>query len=522
MLCGINVINDLLITKITDRKELRSGVDYKFCDLEKTKIQIPKWTKKLGPGVYNYEIITPNSKYPYIGRYFDTKHTIVDVVFSLPLQNIKFNDSNPPFTIGWDYNLKHSSVGNVTTGMVSQIKDLQKRRNPLYVATFLAANLDSNNSDFGIMEGNWNITDFKPDQCPSCWKDSGMICRKYLMQGRNPVKYAQCWVFAELLTGMLRFLGIIARTVKIHNCHIDIHNVSGVDFFDDSVKMKGDNSVDISKYLNSDEEMKYIMSDKLDVLTTKEKGYIYSTAHQCESDITCLNYLTKEGRNWNFHVWTEVYVENKWWVLDPSPIKDYKYYESSKYEEFKGKKFFGPTEVKAIRNNNGFDNSFKYLQAAVNGPLRYWSVVFSPGKDIPVFYLKNVIYNTSQVVGKDKYNHIINRTLDYRRSSVDIPDDYYCLYRYNPVYLYFDDVSESFKDLKLKYRSSLIGDQTFLVQTCLFLDNILLMCHRYKTDDLKTVVKNNLAIDDDDRANKLTIVIYSLTSKKWWCQMIRL
>lgn len=714
MLCGPNVINDLQVDNFVARKDLKPGVDYNFVDLAKTKIEIPKWSKTLGGGVYQYILTTPTSKYPYVGRYYSSTPStkkIIDVIFSLPGNNVKFNDSNPPFTLGWDYNLKHTSVSTVTMGMINKITDLKKRRNPLYVATFIAANLDSNNSDFGIMEGNWTTSNFKPDQCPSNWKDSGMICRKYLDQGRTPVKYAQCWVFADLLTGMLRFLGIIARTVKIHNCHIDIHNVSGIDLFEPEVKFKSSNgnnevipvsdtststsaasdtsapqtssldlnTINITRHLLFSEDLKYVVPDSElpDLKTTKTKGYLFKKSRYMpvtnEEDLICLNYLTKEGRSWNFHVWTEVYFNKRWWILDPSPISDYKYYDTnadntggvscgfdacshtgeakdhhilsfglspmasafmgrdhvvrrktkapllsksrplkslltlaanvttsrvsisnpgitvfetspmisvdsrvsdtrtdisckttsspgmgflstatspSGYDEFKGKKFFGPTAVDSIRNNHGIGNSFRYLQAAVNGPLRYWNVIFInepvivnpkskdvPGSSLsldtlssgaipkPVFYLKNVVYNTGKVVGKDKRGQTIDRTIDYRRKDSDNPDDYYCLHRYNPLYLYFDGVGKSFKDLKFKYRTSLIDsqlDKGYLVQTCLFFNSILLMCHRYKTQNLSTVVRQNLAIDDDPRANKLTLVIYCLTTQKWWSQMIRL
>jgi hypothetical protein len=735
MLCSPYVINDLQVAKFIAKKNLKPGVDYKFVDLDKTKIEIPRWSKTLGSGAYQYILTTPTSKYPYIGRYYDSPKgkgeskdspkQIIDVIFSLPTNTGKFNDSNPPFTLGWDYNLKHSSVSTVTMGIVNRITDLKKRRNPLYVATFIAANLDSNNSEFGIMEGNWTISDFKPDQCPSNWKDSSMICRKYLEQGRAPVKYAQCWVFADLLTGMLRFLGIIARTVKIHNCHIDIHNVSGIDLFDPEVKFKSSyhpgitdngtlssatnsditevqtssidlNMINITRHLLFSGDLKYVVPDSElpELKTVKPKGYLFKKSKYMpittDEDLICLNYLTKEGRNWNFHVWTEVYFNKRWWILDPSPVSDYKYYDTdvstscgydacshpidnevkdhptlaspmpsdtvlspmasafmgrditlaprptrllrpvvstsgplpiksvlksplispttsdpsptpdttrrvtfdeSKpvlnpsqtninstdiflkptsstdaitagflmttslsgheycYDEFKGKKFFGPTAVDSIRNNNGIGNSFRYLQTAVNGPLRYWNVIFVndnigskdvPGSTLsldvlssgaltampqPVFYLKNVVYNTSKVVGKDKRGQTIDRTPDYRRKDSDNPDDYYCLHRYNPVYLYFDGVAKSFKDLKFKYRASLIGSQLekgYLVQTCLFFNSVLLMCHRYKTQSLSTIVRQNLAVDDDPRANKLTIVIYCLTTQKWWSQMIRL
>lgn len=685
MLCGPNVINDVQVKRVIDKSNLKLNIDYRFADLGQKMIIIPEWRAEMGAGFYKYQKVPPSVKYPAIGRYYSKEdHTITDVVFRLDRDSHgcvnKFNDENPPFTIGWDYCLNYTSVSNVTMSLVNRIKDPLKRRNPLYVATFIAANLDSNNSDFGIMEGNWSITEFLPEECPSVWRDSGMICRKYLNGERKPVKYAQCWVFAELLTGMLRFLGIMSRTVKIHNCHIDIHNVGGVDVFDSDVKMKSgeagsfdlssatipeapyEGAINISKHIKSDFQVLYRNDEDLD--TDAEKGYLFKSDQflslRNQEDLMCLNYFTKEGRSWNFHVWTEVCVNKKWWVLDPSPISDYKYYDQGceydsctsmedvkfpfspampsdissitfsgtsstangsvnqcRYEEFKGKKFFGPTEIEAIKNNHGKGNSFRYLQAAVNGPLRYWNVFFvevnTPQSDTdakdstssspvrPVFYLKNVIYNTSRVVGKNQNGEIIDRTIDYRHREKDKPDDYYCLHRYNPVFLYIDKIISSFKELKIKYRQpppmyihgsstpmsgllapptsgllsvlnsgplavfssgplapitspamlsplnstvsgslfypgtlpplmgfdssgagSAAGSKGYLIQTCLFFKDTLLVCHRYKTMNLHGVVKQNLAIEDDSRANKLTIVIYCLDTQRWWSQMIRL
>lgn len=606
MLCGTNIINDYFPEKILDNPKYKQGKDYKYMNLENTIVQVPK---PLGSNFYKYKLITPTEEYPYIGRYYSKeKRTITDVVFTHPSHFREFNKEHPPFTIGWDYCLDYSSVSTVTMGMIQNIKDKSKRKNPLYVATFLAANLDSTNSSFGIIEGNWSITNFKPDECPSHWKDSSMIFRKYLQQNKTPVKYAQCWIFAELLTGMLRFLGIRARTTKIHNCHIDIHNVGGIDLFDPEIKMKSSfdinssdpvdlmmtsepepKDINITKYLRNSDEILYRTPEEelKDLEMVKEKGYIYKGpcygkyghVKASEEDLACLNYLTKEGKNWNFHVWTEVRVDRKWWVLDPSPLSDYTFYDSDttliceydmcngsdfgktkdfhigifeesesvvskacQYPELKGKKFFGPVSVDAIKNNIGIGNSFRYLQTAVNGPLRYWNVIFPESKEThlpnPIFYLKNVVYNVSQAVGRNSSGQIIDRTLEYRRTEKENPDDYYCLHRYNPIYLYIDSLIKSFKDLKIKYRHlaieytshlSLLSPKRngksltgFIVQTCMFYNNVLLTCHRYNTPVLEGIVKQNLSIGDDPRANRLTVVIYCLKTERWWSQMIRL
>lgn len=597
MLCGKNIINDYIPEKILKNPKYLPGKDYKFMNLEKTIINIPK---PIGPNFYKYQLITPSKKYPYIGRYYSKeKRTIVDVVFTLPSYYQEFNKEHPPFTIGWDYCLDYSSISTVTMGMISNIKDKNKRKDQMYIATFLAANLDSSNSSFGIIEGNWNITDFKPNECPSHWKDSSMICKRYLEQNKTPVKYAQCWIFAELLTGMLRFLGIRARTTKIHNCHIDTHNVGGIDLFDPEIKLKSSktsirNPIDISepetkdinitKYLRNFEEVLYKTPEEelQHIEFVKKKGYLYkdSRYEKCEhievseEDLACLNYLTKEGKSWNFHVWTEVRVNKKWWVLDPSPLSDYTFYDSDvspfceyhtnnsdsvktkdihistlkkinevdrkvcQYPELKGKKFFGPVSVDAIKNNIGIGNSFRYLQTAVNGPLRYWNVIFPESKDRlpnPVFYLNNVVYNISRVVGRNSYGQIVDRTLEYRRTEKENPDDYYCLHRRNPIYLYIDSMIKSFKELKIKYRNLAIEYipqlislsprkklTGFIVQTCMFYNDILLTCHRYSTPILEELVKHNLSISEDSRANRLTIVVYCLSTERWWSQMIRL
>ena len=69
---------------------------------------------------------------------------------------------------------------------------------------------------YGRWDGNYNS-----DGCdPSVWVGSAQVLERWL-QSRQRVRYAQCWVFAAVLTSILGASGIPARTVTNYNSHHD-------------------------------------------------------------------------------------------------------------------------------------------------------------------------------------------------------------------------------------------------------------------------------------------------------------
>ncbi|XP_033113463.1 protein-glutamine gamma-glutamyltransferase K-like [Anneissia japonica] len=87
----------------------------------------------------------------------------------------------------------------------------------------------NSNDDNGVLVGNWS-GDYSGGTEPTAWTGSAAIFKQYTLT-KKPVKFAQCWVFANVLTTALRSLGIPARsicnTASAHdtdgNCIMDYH-----------------------------------------------------------------------------------------------------------------------------------------------------------------------------------------------------------------------------------------------------------------------------------------------------------
>ncbi|TRZ06341.1 hypothetical protein HGM15179_020766 [Zosterops borbonicus] len=69
--------------------------------------------------------------------------------------------------------------------------------------------------DSGVLVGNWT-GDYSQGTNPSAWAGSVGILRSFHGSGA-PVRYGQCWVFAGVVTTVLRCLGLPTRTVTNYN-----------------------------------------------------------------------------------------------------------------------------------------------------------------------------------------------------------------------------------------------------------------------------------------------------------------
>ena len=64
-------------------------------------------------------------------------------------------------------------------------------------------NSEDNN---GVLQGNWS-GDYDGGTKPWVWQGSAAILEEYVVNGNQPVKFGQCWVFSGLYTSVLRILG---------------------------------------------------------------------------------------------------------------------------------------------------------------------------------------------------------------------------------------------------------------------------------------------------------------------------
>ncbi|KAM6288748.1 protein-glutamine gamma-glutamyltransferase K [Aegotheles albertisi] len=191
------------------------------------------------------------------------------------------------------------------------------RGDPVMVSRVVSAMVNSLD-DNGVLVGNWT-GDYAQGTNPSAWAGSVDILRAYHGAGA-PVRYGQCWVFAGVMTTVLRCLGLPTRTVTNYN---SAH----------------DTDVSLTTDIYFDENMK-----PLERLNTDSV--------------------------WNFHVWNDCWMKRPdlpdgydgWQVVDATP-----------QETSSGLFCCGPCSVTAVKNGEVFlkyDTPFVF--AEVNSDKVYW------------------------------------------------------------------------------------------------------------------------------------------------------
>ncbi|XP_014816506.1 PREDICTED: protein-glutamine gamma-glutamyltransferase K, partial [Calidris pugnax] len=187
---------------------------------------------------------------------------------------------------------------------------------PVMVSRVVSAMVNSLD-DQGVLVGNWT-GDYAQGTNPSAWAGSVDILRAFHRTG--PVRYGQCWVFAGVVTTVLRCLGLPTRTVTNYN---SAH----------------DTDVSLTTDIYFDENMK-----PLERLNTDSV--------------------------WNFHVWNDCWMKRPdlpdgydgWQVVDATP-----------QETSSGLFCCGPCSVTAVKNGEVFlkyDTPFVF--AEVNSDKVYW------------------------------------------------------------------------------------------------------------------------------------------------------
>lgn len=89
---------------------------------------------------------------------------------------------------------------------------VELRGDAVRVSRHLSAVANASDADGGVLVGNWS-GDYAGGVSPLAWTGSADILQRYWSTG-SAVRYAQCWVFAGVLTSLLRTLGIPATTVS--------------------------------------------------------------------------------------------------------------------------------------------------------------------------------------------------------------------------------------------------------------------------------------------------------------------
>ncbi|NWS70249.1 TGM4 glutamyltransferase, partial [Crotophaga sulcirostris] len=196
---------------------------------------------------------------------------------------------------------------------------LSNRRDPVPVTRAMSALVNAND-DRGVLLGNWS-GNYSNGTSPTDWLGSVIILQKYY-KTKQPVLYGQCWVFAGVLTTVMRCLGIPSRCVSNFNSAHDTNDNLRVDV-----------------YLNASGQ-----------------------------PLTSLSFDSV----WNFHVWNDVWMKR---TDLPTGFDGWQAIDATPQEQSQGIFRCGPCSVKAVRDGDvylPFDSRFVYSE--VNADEVYWMV----------------------------------------------------------------------------------------------------------------------------------------------------
>ncbi|XP_048354860.1 protein-glutamine gamma-glutamyltransferase E-like isoform X1 [Sphaerodactylus townsendi] len=142
---------------------------------------------------------------------------------------------------GWNYGQFQAGILDICLAMLDRsrsflqdpLSDLTRRNDPKHVGRVLSAMVNSND-DRGVLQGNWS-GNYQGGENPSSWTGSVDILRQWKSSGFKPVKYGQCWVFAGVLTTVLRCLGMATRMItNFDSAHDTDRNLTVDVYYDES------------------------------------------------------------------------------------------------------------------------------------------------------------------------------------------------------------------------------------------------------------------------------------------------
>ncbi|KRT84321.1 hypothetical protein AMK59_767, partial [Oryctes borbonicus] len=262
----------------------------------------------------------------------------------------------------WKYSQFDENILECVLYLIGHVGKLsgKARSDPVHISRILAATVN-NIDDEGVLMGNWS-NNYSGGTAPTKWMGSADILQTYYKK-KKPVKFAQCWVFAGVLTTTCRAIGLPSRVVTNYSSAHDTHSSLTVDYFMDADGCG----------------MRDLNSDSI----------------------------------WTFHVWNEVWMRRPdlssrteeydgWQVVDATPQEP-----SEKMYRC------GPASVEACKQGEvlrPYDTSF--LFAEVNADKVYWRY---DGKTQPLKLLGKDI----QGIGK-----LICTKAAGRFEREDITDDY--------------------------------------------------------------------------------------------------
>ncbi|XP_050670060.1 annulin isoform X1 [Leptidea sinapis] len=232
----------------------------------------------------------------------------------------------------WNYAQHEKDILDCALYLVREIGKVKgrARSDPIRTARALSAAVNVQD-DNGVLMGRWGkeLSDYSGGSHPLKWVGSLAILQSYY-EKKKPVKFAQCWVYAGVLTTVCRALGIPCRPV------------TGYDAAHDS---QGSLTIDIIK---------------------DEEG-------------NTLEEFTRDSV-WNYHVWSEVWMERPdlgpeyggWQAIDSTP-------QETSEDMFR----CGPASLRAVRDGElqrPYDAGYVFAQVNADKVLWKYSGEIQPLK----------------------------------------------------------------------------------------------------------------------------------------------
>ena len=208
--------------------------------------------------------------------------------------------------IPWNYAVGSQAVTDSTKALMQMMSQAERSDKVLYSRAL--SRLVGNE----VVRGRWD-GHYSDGMDPTQWIGSEAILSRWLRR-RAPVRYGQCWVFAAVLTTVLRASGIPARSVTNYASHHD----------------------------------RGLTDDQTAVLRQYD------------------NIVQDDESTWNFHVWSEAWLErpdlgqpSEWNAVDATPQEPSPLAPGNPYRA-------GPAYVPYIRmdrRNENYDNYFILAEA---------------------------------------------------------------------------------------------------------------------------------------------------------------
>ncbi|XP_020499452.2 protein-glutamine gamma-glutamyltransferase K-like [Labrus bergylta] len=230
---------------------------------------------------------------------------------------------------------------------------------PVNVVRVIAAMVNSRD-DQGVLEGNWS-GDYSKGTSPTVWSGSVEILNEYHKSKGTAVKYGQCWIFAGVVTTVLRCLGIPSRSVTNYSSAHDTDVSLTTDVYLDE-------NLDPLEHLNTDSI-------------------------------------------WNFHVW------NDCWMARPDlPVGNggWQAVDSTPQETSEGTYRCGPASLAAVRYGQVFlKHDAPFVFAEVNSDKIYWqrntdgtfSMIYSEKKTVGHFISTKAVGSDERMDITHLYKH---------------------------------------------------------------------------------------------------------------------